>query len=57
MTAASPPPVPARPGVRPADRLGLTLVLAALLHLALILGLGFELPKPAEVSKTLEITL
>lgn len=57
MTAASPPPVPARHGARPADRLGLTLVLAALLHLALILGLGFGLPKPAKVSKTLEITL
>ncbi|WKN22340.1 energy transducer TonB [Azotobacter vinelandii] len=57
MTAASPPPVPARQGVRPADRLGLPLVLAALLHLALILGISFELPKPAEVSKTLEITL
>lgn len=57
MTAASPPPVPARSGVRPADRLGLTLVLAVLLHLALILGLSFELPKPTEASKTLEITL
>jgi len=53
MTTATPPSAPARP----ADRLGLTLVLAALAHLALIFGLGFELPKPTETSKTLEITL
>lgn len=57
MIAASPPPAPVRPGARPADRLGLTLLLAALLHLAVILGLSFDLPKPTEVSKTLEITL
>jgi len=57
MTAASPPPAPARPGVRPADRLGLTLFLAALLHLAAIFGLGFDLPRPTEASKTLDITL
>jgi len=57
MTAASPPTAPARRGVRPADRLGFTLFLAALLHLAVILGLGFELPKPTMASKTLEITL
>ncbi|MBU1329137.1 MAG: energy transducer TonB [Gammaproteobacteria bacterium] len=44
-------------GVRPADRLGFTLFLAAVLHAALILGVGFSLADPSQVSKTLEITL
>ena len=44
-------------GVRPADRLGFTLFLAALVHLALILGLGFTFAEPKTISKTLEITL
>jgi len=44
-------------GVRPADRLGFTLFLAALIHLALILGLGFTFAEPKQISKTLEITL
>lgn len=58
MNAATLPPTDlASPGVRPADRLGFTLFLAALLHLALILGVGFGLSKPSEISKTLEITL
>lgn len=57
MTAAATPPALDNPGVRPADRLGFTLFLAALLHLALILGLGFSLEEPPEISKTLEITL
>lgn len=47
----------AKPGVRPADRLGFTLLIATLLHLALILGVSFTLAKPSEISKTLEITL
>ncbi|MFQ6575373.1 TonB family protein [Pseudomonas sp. UM16] len=45
------------PRVRPADRLGFTLFLAALLHLALILGLGFSFAKPEEIRRTMEITL
>ena len=43
--------------VRPADRLGFTLFLAAALHVALILGIGFGLEPPSQISKTLEITL
>jgi protein TonB len=42
---------------RPADRLGFALFVAALLHLAVILGVSFSLVPPAQVSKTLEITL
>ncbi len=51
------PPEYSSAGVRPADRLGFTLFLAALLHLALILGVSFTLTPPAQISKTLEITL
>lgn len=51
------PPDFSSSGVRPADRLGFTLFIAALIHLVLILGLGFTLEKPKPVSKTLEITL
>ncbi|WP_213878454.1 energy transducer TonB [Pseudomonas sp. dw_358] len=42
---------------RPADRLGLTLVIAALLHVVVILGVGFSVAKPEEIRQTLEITL
>ena len=51
------PPELARAGVRPADRLGFTLMIAALIHVALILGVGFAYVKPPDISKTLEITL
>ena len=47
----------APPRVRAADRLGFTLFLAALLHLALSLGLGFTFAKPEEIRRTMEITL
>lgn len=57
MNAATRQPVPVSSGVRPADRLGFTLFLAAVLHAALILGLGFTLAEPNSISKTLEITL
>jgi len=57
MNAATRQPPAARPDVRPADRLGFTIFLAAALHAALILGLGFSLSDPKQVSKTLEITL
>jgi protein TonB len=46
-----------RTGVRPADRLGFTLMIAALVHLAVILGVGFTYVKPENISQTLEITL
>lgn len=46
-----------RTQVRPADRLGFTLMIAALVHLALILGVGFTYVKPEKISQTLEITL
>lgn len=46
-----------RTAVRPADRLGFTLMIAALVHLALILGVGFTYVKPEKISQTLEITL
>ncbi|EJN27144.1 MULTISPECIES: energy transducer TonB [Pseudomonas] len=51
------PPELAHLGVRPADRLGFTLFLAALIHLALLLGVGFSMVEPQQISKTLEITL
>ncbi len=43
--------------VRPADRLGFTLLIATLLHVVLILGVGFSLPEPTQISRTLEVTL
>ena len=51
------PPEFSHSGVRPADRLGFTLFLAALIHLALILGVGFTMVEPRQITKTLEITL
>ncbi len=48
---------PATADVRPADRLGFTLFLATLVHVALILGLSFSFAEPGQISKTLEITL
>lgn len=49
--------MPSPAPVRPADRLGFTLFLAAAVHLALILGVSFSLPEPNMVSKTLDVTL
>ncbi len=57
MNAATPPPVLPSSGVRPADRLGFTLLIATILHLAVILGVSFTLAKPGTLSKSLEITL
>jgi protein TonB len=57
MNAATRQPTPAHTGVRPGDRLGFTIFLAAALHGALILGLGFTLSEPKQTSKSLEITL
>ncbi|MDD0845177.1 energy transducer TonB [Pseudomonas sp. Gutcm_11s] len=55
--ALKPPPELTSSGIRPADRLGFTLFVATLLHLALILGVSFSLAEPGQISKTLEITL
>ncbi len=57
MTAAELPYELSQPGVRPADRLGFTLLIAALIHVAVILGVGFSYVKPEQISHTLEITL
>lgn len=51
------PPDLLPPRVRPVDRLGFTLFLAALVHLALILGVGFTVVKPAEIHHAMDITL
>ena len=42
---------------RAADRLGFTLLIAALLHLAIILGVGFTVSDLPALSKSLDITL
>lgn len=57
MQPDSIPPELLSPGVRPADRLGFTLFLAALIHLTLILGVTFSFSEPSQISKSLEITL
>ena len=44
-------------GVRAVDRLGFTLFIAALIHIAVIVGVGFSLNEPKPISRTLEITL
>ena len=51
------PPELGHKGVRAADRLGFTLFVAALLHIAVIVGVGFNMEAPKQISKTLEITL
>ena len=51
------PPELSHSGVRAADRLGFTLFVAALIHLAVILGVGFTFAKPEQISRTLEVTL
>ncbi|MNM74476.1 Gram-negative bacterial tonB protein [compost metagenome] len=57
MNAAAHTLLPSSAGVRPADRLGFTLLLATIVHLALLLGVSFTLPGPNLVSKTLDITI
>ena len=57
MNAAATLKPAAAPNVKPADRLGFTLFMAAALHVALILGVGFTLAEPTQISKTLEVTL
>jgi protein TonB len=57
MNVAAKSPELSSAGIQPSDRLGFTLFLATALHAALILGLGFTLAEPSQISKTLEITL
>ncbi|MEH6364730.1 MAG: energy transducer TonB [Pseudomonas marincola] len=57
MKATDPTPSLPPAGASPADRLGFTLFLAAVLHIAVILGVGFTVVEPETLSKTLEITL
>lgn len=45
------------PDIRPRDRLGFTLFIAALLHLAVLLGVGFVTQELPTQSKGLEVTL
>lgn len=51
------PPELSHSGVRAADRLGFTLFVAVLIHLAVILGVGFTFAKPEQISRTLDVTL
>lgn len=46
-----------KPAVSSADRLGFTLLIAGLLHLAIILGVGFTVSDLPELSKSLDVTL
>ncbi|MET1080430.1 MAG: energy transducer TonB [Pseudomonas sp.] len=57
MNATALPPALSPSRVRPADRLGFTLFLGTVLHLALILGVSFTLADPNQLSKTLDVTL
>lgn len=51
------PPELADARKRTPDRLGYTLLIAALIHLVVILGVGFSYVKPEQITQTLEITL
>ncbi|MGV8843017.1 MAG: energy transducer TonB [Pseudomonas sp.] len=61
MHAATPAPIPLAERstywAHPANRLCVTLFLAALAHLALLLGVSVTLDKPRPTSKSLDITL
>ena len=46
-----------KPAVSAADRLGFTVLIAALLHFAIILGVGFTVSDMPELSKSLDVTL
>ncbi len=43
--------------ISPTDRLMITIFLAALVHALLILGVSFDMPKPARINKSLDIAL
>jgi len=55
MNAAVPAPPTGRAATR--RRLAITLLCAAALHLAVLLGVGFSLPSPDAPSKTLDVTI
>lgn len=55
--ASSTPTTLPQSSITAADRLGFTLFIAALMHIALILGVGFSMDVMPDVSKSLEITL
>ena len=55
--AATNPFAEPKPKVDAADRLGFTLLIAGLLHLAIILGVGFTVADLPELSKSLDVTL
>lgn len=55
MNAAVPAPPTGRAATR--RRLAITLLCAAALHLAVLLGVGFSLPRPDAPSKTLDVTI
>lgn len=46
-----------QPDIQPRDRLGFTLLIAALLHVAIILGIGFTVEELPAQSRGLEVTL
>jgi protein TonB len=57
MNAKAPLPELSSNAVKSSDRLGFTLFIAAALHAVLLLGVGFSMAEPNQISKTLEITL
>jgi protein TonB len=57
MTSLALPYELSQAGMRPRGRLGITLTIAAAIHLAIILGVGFTYVKPEQITQTLEITL
>lgn len=52
-----PLPTSLQPDIRPADRLGFTLFVALLLHVAILLGVGFAVEELPAQSRGLEVTL
>lgn len=50
-------PLSLQPDIRPRDRLGFTLLIAGLLHAAIILGVGFAVEDLPAQSRSLEVTL
>ena len=54
---AAPVPLPAPPRIGESDRLGATLVLSALLHAMVILGIGFAVEDAAPMLPTLDVIL
>lgn len=55
MNTSLPPSL--HPDIRPHDRLGFTLLIAGLLHAAIILGVGFSVEELPAQSRGLEVTL